>query len=457
MEISQQPASEKPSIAQRLDGLHFNRLHLLLFAMLGAGLLFDQMESTLSGVLTAVFSEPSAQVSRSGLTWMLFAYYAVAAVGAPLMGLVSDRIGRRAALIITFAGFGILTIIATLMPDFGSFATFRVASSFALSAAPPLIFAYLADILPPNRRGSLMMLASMMAALGAAIAPLITRWGNLAQPFGLAGWQVAMLLGGIAGVLLCLCMFKAPESPRWLASSGRTAETESQMSRFEASKPLRKVGIAARDARTRTIAGVALPDLEGSLFSRNYIGRLSMIMLLLFLQAFGLTAFAVLLTKALIMKGMVMQDALAQTSLVLMAMPIGVLALTPFTDRFARRAMFIWVSVTLGICAIVFGFAQQRTVLAAAGLGFCFLMTAHMTIGQIYCAEIFPTRLRGTAMGLGYGAMRVGSAGVPVVMLPLLLDYGPAVMFSAIGGLMLLAAVLARLLGPEIKPQSALR
>lgn len=456
----EQSATQTRSIGARLDGLTFNRLHLLIFIVLGLGLLFDQMEGSMTGVLAAVFSEQGSNVSRQEFSTMLTVYYVVAAIGAPLMGYVSDRIGRRPALAIALSGFGLLTIGSLLMPGFFGFAAFRVASSFLLSAVPPLAFSYIADTFPPAVRGAAMMLISVMAGLGGALAPMATHWGNDAPLWGLAGWQSAMLIAAVAGIMLGIVTLVLPESPRWLASRSRMARAERALRRFKASSPLPLVAIGSmaaleREAVTAPAETVAAPEEQKESLTRHR-GRLSLIVLLLFLQASGLTGFALLLTKALLMKGMGMQEALAQSSIILLMMPLGVIACTFVTDRMGRRTLFMSLALILATSAVVFGLVQDPTLLLVTGLMFSFFMSAFSSAGQIYCAEMFPTGIRGTAVGLGYVGVRAGSACVPILLLPLLLDHGPAAAFSAIAALLLAAGVMARVFGPQIMPRAHL-
>ncbi|SCW66279.1 Sugar transporter [Sphingobium faniae] len=449
-------ATQSSAIARRMDALPFNRLHMLLCVILGLGLMFDQMEASMTSVLMALFSEPDTHVSRQALSRMLVAYYAVAAIGAPVMGMVADRFGRRIALVGTLFGFGLLTFASVLMPDFTGFALCRIASSFALSAVPPLVFSYIADTLPPTIRGVVMMLISLLAGLGAALAPLATHWGNDMRPGGFEGWQTAMLVGSFAGIALGAAMFLLPESPRWLSARARRERAEQAMQRFEASAPLRqRPSPPPATHRNESPASIVQPPPQQATIGA-YRGRLLLVTIILFLQSSGLTGFALLLTKALIMKGMSMQTALAYSSLILLAMPVGVIASAFVTDRMARRTLFMTLAVVLAISATAFGIVQSEFWLITAGLVFSFFMTAHASVGQIYCAEMFPTAIRGTTMGFGYAAVRIGSACVPVLILPLLLDKGPATAFMVIGAFLLSAGLIARLFGPAIMPRASL-
>jgi putative MFS transporter len=58
-----------------------------------------------------------------------------------------------------------------------------------------LVISYLTDILPPRRRGMLILLVSATAALGPIATILIVRWLTPLQPFGLDAWRWAFCLG----------------------------------------------------------------------------------------------------------------------------------------------------------------------------------------------------------------------------------------------------------------------
>ena len=446
---------QPPTLAHRLNTMPLTLLHLLLFAVLGLGLLFDQMEASMTGVLAAVFTEPGSAVSRYELSSMMTVYYAVAAIGAPAMGIVADRFGRRLALAMTLAGFGLLTMASLAMPTFTGFAVFRVISSFTLSAVPPLVFSYMADVFPPAVRGTAMMLISVLAGIGGAMAPMATHWGNEAELGGIEGWQFAMLVAAAAGVVLGAVMLLMPESPRWLSSRGRTDEAELAAGRFEASRPWTVRPAAPVPALDRSSTVAQTPDTHLATLG-HHRARLVFIVVILFLQASGLTGFALLLTKALLMKGVAMQSALAQSSLILMMMPVGVIACTFVTDRIGRRTLFTGLGAALGVSALIFGAAPIGILLLGSGLAFSFFMSAFTSSGQIYAAEMFPTAIRSSAVGIGYIGVRAGSAVVPLLLLPLLLDHGPMAAFGVIAALLFASAAIARLFGPAIMPRTQL-
>jgi putative MFS transporter len=89
---------DAPEIAARLDRLPLSALHAAIVVVCALGLLFDVVEAALSNALSAVFSAPPYQVAPYQLSLLLASVFAGGAVGAPILGWLADRHGRRATL-----------------------------------------------------------------------------------------------------------------------------------------------------------------------------------------------------------------------------------------------------------------------------------------------------------------------------------------------------------------------
>jgi len=73
---------------------------------------------------------------------------------------------------------------------------------------------------------------------------------------------------------------------------------------------------------------------------------------------------------------------------------------------------------------------------------------------HIYQAEIFPTRMRGTAVGIAYSLSRLTSAALPFIALPILQAYGPVAVFSGSAAIMAILCLDVGLFGPRSTGQS---
>jgi putative MFS transporter len=440
-------------IGARLDQLPLTRLHLSILLIVGLGLLFDMMETTMSNVLATVFSPKGSGVSRQALMVLLVGFFLGGAVGAPLLGRLADWMGRKRTLILVFAGFGILTIATALSDSFVSLTILRSASGFMLAAGPPLVWITLADILPPASRGRAMMITAAGAAIGSPLSGLVSRAAGDLLPLGLDGWRWALILGGTAGLGLAMLLTTRPESPRWLAAKGRWDEAEAALARFEASADGRRIATPvppthqSPEERGDPAMGTALT---------RYVGRFWLLLVLQLLQTLGLVGIAVLNGAVMVSKGYDVKASLLFVGITSCGAPIGALLASTVVDRVSRRTLFVVLSITVAILGLAFGWAPVPAVLIGSGLLLHVLMTVHATALHIYGAEMFPTRLRGRAAGGAYGANRGGAALAPLTLLPLLGVLGPSAMFGAIAAALVAAGLLALLFGPKISAARAL-
>src|SRR5690349_11321478 len=170
------PAGAGPTIAGHLDALPVTPLHILIVVVCALGLLFDVVEAGLSNALSAVFSTPPHHVEPWQLSLLLASVFAGGAIGAPLFGLIADRVGRRATLAGTLFLLAAASTVAATASDIAWLTFFRLLSGFSLGAYPALVTAYLSDVLPPARRGAMILLGAALGFLGAPAVVFLIRW-----------------------------------------------------------------------------------------------------------------------------------------------------------------------------------------------------------------------------------------------------------------------------------------
>src|SRR5262249_51532105 len=123
---------EDADIAARLDRLPLTRLHVAVILVCAFGLLFDVVEAALSNALSAVFSAPPHRVAAGDLSLLLASVFVGGAVGAPLLGWIADRSGRRPTLAIALLILTATSLAAAASPDITWLTVCRMLSGFAL-------------------------------------------------------------------------------------------------------------------------------------------------------------------------------------------------------------------------------------------------------------------------------------------------------------------------------------
>jgi putative MFS transporter len=441
------------SIAERLDGLPLTRLHIAILALCTLGLAADIGEVALSNTFSAIFLAPPYTASRGEVSLLLAAVFAGGAVGAPVFGWWADRFGRRATLQTALAVLFVSSFAVASSANIFWMTMFRFVSGLALGAYPPLTAAYLADLLPPLRRGFLMMLCAALAFLGAPAMIFLIRWLTPLAPLAIEGWRWALIAGaGIAATTAGL-FYLVPESPRWLAALGRTDEAERSYRRLEAA-----AGLAASPfAPMRPSAGPALDPVK---IGRIKIGisaiaetprHVRRVLLLGALYALGPWAtigFPLLSAAVMVQKGFRIGDSLLFAGVSMFGPTLGIGMGAFFVDSIERRLALMLAAAAMIAIGLGFAADQALTPLIVLGIGFNLASAVYSAVLSLYGAELFPTKLRAFATSASWGVGRVVSALVPLVLLPLLGAQGVTAMFGLIAAALLISILLILLAGP---------
>ena len=144
-------------------------------------------------------------------------------------GAISDRIGRRASILIV----GLIFTAGSLMSAGATSVEFLIFSRFVLGlsagSATQIIPVYIAEVTPAASRGRLVVMFQFMVVFGILVAYL--------TGFALGdAWRWMFGLGTVPAVILMLGMLLLPESPRWLVNKKRDAAALAVLTRVRASE-----------------------------------------------------------------------------------------------------------------------------------------------------------------------------------------------------------------------------
>lgn len=438
-------------ISERLDALPLTPLHVAIMAVCAFGLVFDIVEAGLSNALSAVFSAPPHHVEPYQLSWLLASVFAGGIIGAPLLGFLADWTGRRLLLGATLMLLAITSTFAAASVDIVRLIVFRTLSGFALGAFPPLMAAYLTDLLPPRRRGALILVCAAVGFLGAPAVVFLTRWLTPLQPFGFEGWRCVLVIGAVGSATVGALFFTLPESPRWLAAKGRRAEAQENLARLE--KSARIQSAAARPGEHRDAPGAA-PDLGPlALFrskqARPYRWRAVLLAVIFFLSPWATVGFPLLSGAVLIEKGFQVSDSLLYVGVIMFGPAVGVLLGCLLIDRIERRTMLLLGAGLMAALGLAFAASDAPLPLMVFGAAFNLVSALYVSALNIYDAELFPTRMRALVSSTNWAVNRVASALAPFVLLPVLKAHGAMAMFGVVTGALVATLGLLAALAPR--------
>jgi putative MFS transporter len=417
-------------------------LHFFALFVCALGLGLDLAELVIGSTLSALFSAAPNALEPHTLSWLLAAPYIGLVVGAPVAGWYADAYGRRATMLIITFILTFTSMAAAFSPNVAMLIVARGLSGLALGAYPPVIAAYLTDILPAAHRGRSIMVTVAAATLAPSALIFLVRWLTPLQPLGLESWRWAFIVGGACSALCLLLSRHLPESPRWLASRNRLAEAGEASVRFGVSAALNMPGSPAGEKQRCNPSA-----LEGRAFAR----RIGLLLLLYFLTPWSAVAFPLLSGAILIQKGFNVADSLLYVGIANIGPTIGGLMTGLAIDRIERKSALVLCPFALMGLGYLFAITSAPALLMATGLAFSMIGVVFQAILVLYAAELFPATQRAKATSLSWASRGLGSALAPLILLPLLSASGPSSMFFVIGGTLATFTVILWLFGPRGK------
>jgi putative MFS transporter len=442
--------SEPLAASSVLEGLPVTRWHWRLVVFVGLGSFFDLYEVFLGGVLAPVLGT-EFQLGSVGKAMVIAAGFAGMFVGANVLSIVADRLGRRRVFIANLLVYSMFSFAAAFSPNVETFLVLRFLAGIGLGAELVLVDTYLAEFVPARVRGRMTAWAYTIGFLGVPLAALLG--GKLVarqQLLGIDGWRWLLVLGGLGAVFVLAVRTMLPESPRWLESRGRDAEARevvaSVVAKVAPGTPLPEVLPDRAHG-----SGDDAPSVSEVLriAFRDYRKRTVMLVIFQILQTVAYYGFGTLAPLVLVSKGFAVTQSLGYAALTFAGYPLGSLLSVPLVERFERKYLIIASAVGIALFGIVFAAATSVAVIVVAG----FLLTAVSNVFSntfhIYQAEIFPTVIRGTASGICYSLSRATSTAMPFVAVPALAALGPVAVFSGSAVLVVLLCLDVGLLGPR--------
>lgn len=147
----------------------------LLIDVIGFGIIIPIMPDLLKELTGGTMSD----ISRYG-GWLMFAFAIAQFFFSPLLGSLSDSVGRRPILLISLFGFSIDYLILALAPDLTWLFTGRIFAGIT-GASFTTASAYIADISPPEKRAQNFGMIGVAFGFGFILGPVL---GGVLGQFG---------------------------------------------------------------------------------------------------------------------------------------------------------------------------------------------------------------------------------------------------------------------------------
>lgn len=130
------------------------------------------------------------------------------AFGGFTWGLISDRIGRKKALLSAITCYGIFTLLTGLMPSWTGLMACRFMSGFGVGGVLVVSFTLLSEVWPDKSKAVVTGIISIAFPVGIFSAGLIN--------FIVSSWREGFFVGAVPLVLALIGMTIIKESDKWL-------------------------------------------------------------------------------------------------------------------------------------------------------------------------------------------------------------------------------------------------
>ncbi|HEX3814506.1 MAG TPA: MFS transporter [Mycobacteriales bacterium] len=434
------------SAASRLDRLPICSWHRKLVILVGIGTFFDLYEVFLGGVLGATLAT-QWNLSSTGKALVISSGFIGMFVGAIALGVLADVFGRRRMFLINLGVYSAFSLAAAAAPNLSSLVVLRILAGLGLGAELTLVDTYLAEFLPSRSRGRYI---SWAYTLGFVAVPIVALAGArlvAGHDLAISGWRWLLVIGGLGAFVLWILRRRLPESPRWLATHDRGEEAGQVLDNIEdqvrtaTRSPLPEPAYVPDEAPVRLSLG--------TMFGSAYRRRTVMLWIFQILQTVGYYGFGSLAPVVLVSKGYSIVDSLGYAALSYVGYPIGSALAIPLIERCERKSLIVGSALGIAAFGVVFGAAANTALIVFAGFMLTVCSNVFSNAYHVYQAEIFPTRIRSSAIGIAYSLSRATSAALPFIAISVLDHLGSTAVFVGSAVLMLGLCLNVSILGPN--------
>jgi sugar porter (SP) family MFS transporter len=340
-------------------------------------------------------------------------------IGSVSSGGLSNHFGRKRLLTLAALVFALSSLGTGLAPQFIYFVMWRMLGGYAIGLASGISPMYIAEISPAHLRGRLVSLNQLAIVFGILFAQVVN-WliarpvppGATAQQILLSwngqwGWRWMFAITVIPSLLFLVATFLVPESPRWLAAKGRNVQALRVLERLGGPAYARRV---IDDFKA---AGGSEPQL--SVFHELSSTGMAKVLLLgvtlaVLQQWCGINVIFNYAQEIFAAAGYQVSGILFNIVITGAVNVVFTLIALGAIDRYGRRFLLLsGVSALVLIYTVLGTFyhlhlqGKPMLVLVLAAIACYSLSLAPVT--WVVIAEIFPNRVRGSAMSIAVTAL----------------------------------------------------
>ena len=412
-----------------------NMKQLLLYSIVAAlgGLLFGFDIAIITGAGPFLTEEFGLSSMQEGWAYSSLLFGCI--LGAAVAGRMTDSWGRKRILLFVAILFALTSVWSALVWNLNMLVMARIAGGVAVGATSIVAPMYISEVSPAKYRGSLVSMYQLFIVTGILVSYLIN---YMLHDIGANNWRWMFATGAIPSTLFLVMLFFVPETPRFLYLKGKKREAREVLERI-GGKALAKNEMEEIE---KSINGCPVSFrmlLDPSIRKVLWVG----FGLAVFVQLSGINTIIDYAPKIFASAGWKLDTGLFATFGLGIVNFIFTWVSILIIDRFGRRPLYIIGSAGMTVALMgltiagLMGHFSGLTVLLLIILFLIFFSSCVGPVFWTYISEIFPNRIRGTAMSVPVFTQWVFNA-VIVLIFPAMLHrldtaitFGILTMFAA--------------------------
>ena len=405
METDAQPVD----VAATIGGAQLGRTQILVLTLCALAAILDGFDLQAIAFTGPVIAQEWG-IEATALGVVFSAALAGMTFGALLVGMLGDRFGRKAAVGLSVATFGLFTLAIVSAHSYTELLVYRFLAGLGIGGTIPSVTTLMAEYAPNRLRTMMIALMSIGIPLGGVLGGLLA-----AQIIPVWGWKSVFFVGGVFPLLLLPLIIRLlPESLHFLVTKGGRAANTTIASILNRINPSGHYQASATfvvpEAR---LQGFPLKHVFGSGMVRNTL----LLWLAFFINLLAMYFLMTWLPAILVASGFLISKAINVSVLFPLGGAIGGLILARLMALYGSRQMLIvFFFLAAFLCTVVVRLAGAAESFLMVVIFLSGFLTISAQIGlNALAASIYPTAIRATGVGWALGIARIGAIAGPVL------------------------------------------
>ncbi|AMC12884.1 MFS transporter [Liberibacter crescens] len=329
-------------------------------------------------------------------------------LGATLFGRLADQYGRRRLMVVVVLLDAVFGMISSFSSTFYELLFLRFLTGMFVGGTLPVDYIMMAEFLPTKNRGKYLVLLEGFWAIGTFVLASIVWMISLFKVDN--SWRYIFFFITFPSLIGIALRFWLPESPFYLMRKGRVHEARKVIDLITMKNGRKLLPPGTRIDMKKTVS-------SQKLFSFEMLSRSIPVMSIWFLVSLSYYGVFIWLPVQISTQHMIGFLRGYHFLLLSVLFQIPGYAIAAYgVDKWGRKPTLFAFCLFSAIGTIGFSFSNTDIVLAISLLMINFFLLGTWAALYAFTPELFPTTLRGTAMGASGAMARLGGLLAPFLL-----------------------------------------